>query len=466
METKDEKWICEASETEKLYEIAHKKGTFLMAYQLSLSTIQPLQTKHVETALLHLQRKCPALRICFGQRGGVTWLRFMDHEDIDFKVVKDVGPEGVRDRLHVHQYNSDEGPLWCARLLIDETADSLALDKGFPYTYQLVIGTHHSINDGLSMMKVFGSLIGILNDVIDNKPICDEEQIGYFVSETETEKLVSVKMTALREDPSLMQELISRGEERGIGMPLLLKVEPPPKGEDKCCNLTHVFDIDTTKKFVSKCKAEGVAVHSAFSALANASIVTFLVENKNIQNSYKMCNGHVINLRRYWSKDSSEAMGCHAIAPLNIWTNVPRDLNGKFWDFARTLHKDLHHHLNTESILFREACIKLCSKEEQSFDDIFSPANPMQVDCGFSNLGDVTKLLSCDGPHVKPYLLKRHSSLHRTEIKNFAHFFHTFRGRLILNLLYNTKYITEAVAQKHCDHISNTTEKVINGTLC
>ncbi|XP_064101685.1 uncharacterized protein LOC135212177 isoform X2 [Macrobrachium nipponense] len=273
-------------------------------------------------------------------------------------------------------------------------------------------------------------------------------------------------MTAIQNDPSLKQELISRAEEKGVGIPLLLTVEPPPEGEDKTCNLTRVLDKDTTKRFISRCKVEGVSIHSAFAALADASIVTLLVENNHIQNSYKMCNGHVINLRRYWTGDCSDAMGCHAHAPLNLWTDVPRDLSGKFWDFARTLHRDLHQHLKNESILFREAYIKLCSKKEQSYEDIFYQANPMQVDCGFSNLGDVTGLLTDDGPYVKPYLLKRHLSLHRTDIKKLCTFpfFHSFRGRLILNLLYNPKYIAEAVAQQHCSQIFDTMEKVINGS--
>lgn len=465
METQNEKWICKASDQEKLHEISHKRGSFLLAYQLSLSSIQPLQENDVKTALIHLQRKCPAFRICFGQRDGQKWLRYRDTEDIDFKVVKDVGPEYIRDLLQIHRYNSEAGPLWCARLLLDTNADSLALDKDLTYTSQLFIGVHHAITDGLSMMKVCGGFIRILNDVMANKPVCDEERIGYFVSDTKTEELVSVKMTAIQNDPSLRQELISRAEDKGTGIPLLLTVEPPPEGEDKTCNLTHVLDKDTTKRFISRCKAEGVSIHSAFAALADASIVTSLVENNHIQNSYKICNGHIINLRRYWTGDNSDAMGCHARGPLNLWADVPRDLSGKFWDFARTLHQDLHHHLENESILFQMAYIKLCSKKDQSYDDIFYQANPMQIDCVFSNLGDVTNLLTDDGPYVKAFLLQRQLSLHRTDIKNFAYFFHSFRGRLILNLLYNSKYVTEAVVQQHCSQIFDTMEQVINGTL-
>ncbi|XP_064101678.1 uncharacterized protein LOC135212173 [Macrobrachium nipponense] len=465
METKDDKWVCKASDQEKLHEISHKRGSFLLAYQLSLSSIQPLQESHVKTALIHFQRKCQAFQICFGQRDGQTWLRYRDTEDIDFKVVKDVGPDYITDLLHIYQYNSEEGPLWCARLLLDTDADSLALDKDLAHTSQLFIGVHHAITDGLSMLKVCGGLIKILNDVIANKPISDEEHIGYFVSDTKTEELVALKMTAIQNDPSLKQELISRAEEKGVEIPLLLTVEPPPEGEDKTCNLTRVLDKNTTKRFISRCKAEGVSIHSAFAALADASIVTLLVEKNNIQNSYKMCNGHIINLRRYWTGDCSDAMGCHARGPLNLWTDVPRDLSGKFWDFARTLHRDLHRDLENESILFQMAYIKLCSKKDQSYDDIFYQANPMQIDCVFSNLGDVTDLLTDDGPYVRPYLLKRHLSLHRTDIKNFAYFFHSFRGRLILNLLYNSKYVAKAVAQQHCSQIFDTMEKVINGTF-
>ncbi|XP_068214345.1 uncharacterized protein [Palaemon carinicauda] len=377
--------------------------------------------------------------------------------------MRDASPDDIRDVLQTYQYKSEEGPLWCARLLTSSQGDSLALDEDLPYISHLLIGIHHSITDGFTMMKTCGGFVRILNDIIDNKPICDKEQLGYFVSDAENEKLVAVKMSALQENPSLMKEIISRAEDKGLGIPLLLKVEPPPEGEDKSHNLTHVLDKDLTKRFLEKCKAEKVSLNSGFTALFNACMVSFLSENNYINDTYRMCNGHVINSRRYWPADRSDAMGCHALAPLNLWINVPGDLNNKFWDFARSIHQDLHHHLKEESILLREAYIRLTNSEGPNYDDIFYSSNPMQVDCVFSNLGDVTRFYENSGPYVKPYLLIRQASLHRTDIKNFAYFFHTFRGRLIVSLLYNSKYVASAIAQKHLNKILSKMDDVVNG---
>ncbi|XP_064101681.1 uncharacterized protein LOC135212175 isoform X1 [Macrobrachium nipponense] len=309
MGSNDEEWIREASDFEKLYELSHKRRSFLLVYQLSLSSTQPLQEGHVKKALIHLHRKCPALRVCYGERNGQTWLRYMKKEELDFQVVKDAGPEDMRDLLQTYQYNSEEGPLWCARLLSGEMDDPLALDKELPYNFHVFIGVHHGITDGFASMKVFGGFIRILNDVIDNKSVCDKEQIGYFVPDSETEKRVSAKISAIQNDPTLKQDLISRAEDKGIGMPLLLKVEPPPEGEDKTCNITHVLDKATTKRFIDKCRAEGVSFHSGFVALTNVATVSFLVENQYIKDVYRMCNGHLINLRRYWPAERSDSLG-------------------------------------------------------------------------------------------------------------------------------------------------------------
>ncbi|XP_068214326.1 uncharacterized protein [Palaemon carinicauda] len=464
MESEKGEWIKEASDIERLYELSHKRRSFLLAYQLSLSSLQPLEEGHVRKALIHLHRKCPALRICFGERNGQTWLRYMRKEELDFQVVKDAEPDEIRDLLQTYRYNSEEGPLWCARLLLCEN-DPLALDKELPYISHLFIGIHHGICDGFTMMKVCGAFVRILNDVIDNKPVCDKDQIGYFVQDPETEKIVSAKMSAIQMNPSLMQEIISNADDKGIGIPLLLKVQPLPDGEDKTCNLTHVLDKDTTSRFLDKCRAEGVTFSAGFSALVNVAIASFLVENNYIQDYYRICSGQLINLRRYWTADRTESLGCHILAPLYLWAKVPIDFSTKFWDFARTLHRDLLHHIKIESIFVREAYAKLTNSKDLDYDDIYFSSNPMQIDCTFSNLGDVTDFLGDTGGHVKPYFLGRHISLHYSDIKNFSYFIHTFRGRFIVSILYNTKFVTKAVTQKHCDQIFTIMEKVLNGTI-
>ncbi|XP_068214292.1 uncharacterized protein [Palaemon carinicauda] len=465
MESKSVEWIREASDIEKLYELSHKRKSFLLAYQLSLSSLQPLEEEHVRKAVIHLHRKCPALRVCYGERNGQTWLRYMRKEELDFQVVKDAKPDEMRDLLQSYQYNSEEGPLWCTRLLITEMDDPLALDEELPYTSYLFIGIHHGICDGFTMMKVCGAFVRILNDVIDNKPVCDKDQIGYFVQNPETEKFVSAKMSALQMDPSLMQEIVSNADDKGIGIPMLIKVQPPPEGEDKTCNLTHVLDKDTTSRFIDKCKAEGVTCNSGFSALVNVAIASSLVENQYIEDCYRMCSGHLINLRRYWTADRTESLGCHILAPLNLWAQVPRDFSIKFWDFARTLHRDLLHHIKIESVFTRGAYSKLTNSEGPDFDDTFCSSNPMQLDCTFSNLGDVTHFFHGAGCHVKPYFLGRHISLHHTKIQSFTYFLHTLRDRLIVSIMYNMEYTTKAGAQKHCDQIFSIMEKVLNGTF-
>ena len=364
--------------------------------------------------------------------------------------------------LQSYRYNSEKGPLWCARLLQDTKPDKYAIDEGFPSTSQLFLGIHHGIADGITVLMILGGFIKILEDVIAGNPVSDNEEIGHFISDTENERLVTAKMNIIQNDPSLMQELSAFKMDKGIGMPLLLSVIPSPKeGEDKTHSLTRVFERNITRRFINRCKDEGVTVHSAFTAITNVSTIQLLIENGFIKDSYRLCNRHVVNLRRFWPGHISGAMGCHAHFPLRLWMDTPKDmLKNNFWDIARNLHSDLHYHLKEETLLLR-AAFSLLKFQDTNYDDIPSTADTVQSEGGLSNLGDVTALLTEGGRHVKPYLLKRRISIHGTAITDLNFFFQTFRGRFILDLIYNTRLYASDTVKKLCDQIFHILEEVI-----
>ncbi|KAK7082067.1 hypothetical protein SK128_019465 [Halocaridina rubra] len=446
----DKDWICEASDVEKVYEMTHKRGTFLLVYKLHLSSLEKICEDQVRSALTILARKCPNLRLCFGYKKETLWFRHRSSEDIDFQVLEGVDDDHVRDDLQTYRYDSLAGPLWCARLMINSEHDEYNLDTDFPFTAKFFLGIHHSITDGTTNIIICKGFVKILNDIISGNPIDEKSQMGSFISDVETDKIVALKMRELKKDTKLLHSIESSMSDMGLGMPTLLTVYPMPTGnQDKTGNLTHVLRETSTKKFIMKCKSEGVTLHSGLTALTLATKVKLLHGNRKVENSFRLIHGHVINLRRYWEGDASEALGCHAHMPLNMSTLVPNDVTSNFWEFTRHLHKDIQHHLKEETVLYRDAYMMMNNNKDATFEDMFKPKSSGQVDIVLSNLGDVTSIIGEGGPHVKPYLLVRHTSLNFTDIMNLGLFFHTFRGRLTFSLLYNSKFILKETAQKY-----------------
>ncbi|KAK7082066.1 hypothetical protein SK128_019464, partial [Halocaridina rubra] len=405
--------------------------------------------------------KSPNLRICYGYKNGELWLRHCPKEDIDFQVVTNSNADRIREELQSYRYNSQTGPMWCSRLLIDCAGSMYNMDKdSFPHVSQLFFGIHHAFADGITNAKICGCFIKVLNDIITGIAI-NEEQIGNFVSDLETDRLVSSKIKELQKMPKLRQDLEHILNEKGIGMPMIMKVFPAPLGKDKTYSLTNVFDECTTKNFIERSKAEDVTLNSAFTALTLAATVDILIENSLDQEYYRLCHSHVLNLRRYWSREASQVLGCHAHTPLEIWSNVPKNVTENFWEFSRQLHQDLYKHIREGTLLLREAYLKSSGKGNPYEDSIYSSWIPKQVDVCISNLGDVTPLVTEGGEHVRAFNIVRQVSLQKTEVKNLAFMILTLRGRLILNLLYNTKYTTKKVAGLYCQKLCTLLETIL-----
>ncbi|KAK4303300.1 hypothetical protein Pmani_024684 [Petrolisthes manimaculis] len=101
---------------EELCEVGQQHGTLLTCYVLKLVTPAPLYPETVREALGHLHKKVQCLRQSIQTRGDTTWLTDATNDIIDFEVYEgDV--DSAMMSLKTYRYTSDEGPLWCVRLL-------------------------------------------------------------------------------------------------------------------------------------------------------------------------------------------------------------------------------------------------------------------------------------------------------------------------------------------------------------
>ncbi|ROT74344.1 Malonyl CoA-acyl carrier protein transacylase [Penaeus vannamei] len=343
-------WLRAATPMEMMFETAHQKGTLLICYHVILNSSVRLQEEHVVST------------------GDV---------------------QSTMEHLRTYKYNSTAGPLWCARLLrgVEHPDGGLDSSSSPPFVSHLFLGYHHGIVDGVTTMKVCGCLVKLLGDVISGQPISDEEQIGELVSAEETEKLVQAKKLRIETDHEYRETLIREAKSKCSHPRLLRRLYQAPEGtEDRSAQVVRHLDVATTEKFVNKCRAEGLTVHSAFTALANVALVDLLTRKGVIQDSYTICSAHTTNLRRYWPGDTTRALGCH-IAPTYLHVETPRN----------ALHLNLKSYLEAgkalEDVALRQLTPRAKAEEREDREDKEENIDA-QADYFTSNMGDVTPFLS------------------------------------------------------------------------
>nr|XP_053636076.1 uncharacterized protein LOC128691262 [Cherax quadricarinatus] len=351
MENFDGTWIREAAPFEYFCEVAHQDGTLLICYRLNLKTREPLQEEHVRQALILLHRKVPCLRVKFQERDGTSWLREATCPNVDFKVVPESNVYSVMERLRTYRYNSATGPLWCARLMSDvsccqsiQTSAHKTDDRSvfFRHSHQLFVGFHHGIVDGWTAMKICGWTVTLLNDVISGKPV-NNDQLGEHVSPKQTMELLLARKALIEANPKLIKKLTDGTNLQQEMKSFFQLINQMPK------------EIEETKSFIHKCRAERVTVHSAFTALTGAALTDLLTEKGIVQDTYNIRVGHLINMRRYWKGDVSRSLGCHILKPLLQCIDTSRNVLDKFWDFARSVHQELQRNIEDGTIIGEEA---------------------------------------------------------------------------------------------------------------
>ncbi|XP_068210053.1 uncharacterized protein [Palaemon carinicauda] len=442
-------WIRKASNFEKEVESYHLKEEYLLIwYQLDLSSAKPLREEHVRQALAHLYRKVSNLNVCYGTRGEDVWFRKATNSEIDFEIFRGLTLEEVRDSLRKYSYKSETGPLFCARLLFDsaDTAKDINdLEPSFPFKSHIIFGLHHGMTDGTSNMNIMGFFISLLNDVIANRPINDEEPLGHFASDEETMKLIMEQKVVLEGNPNLKAKIEEDLLFQNGHSPLIVKSFPRSEKKKRTSSIIRVLDREVTSKFIQRCKLEKVTVGSGFTAIVNMAIVDVLVEYGVIEDSYMIENFHIINIRRYWKRRTSVPLGLHMGYPLMLFSDTPRNVRDHLWDYAKTLGESLKEKVISGRILADKAYAMFFPKELPHSDHI-------PCDYLTSNMGDVTRLVTEGGEHVRITNIVRGSSFHSIPYPVLINS-HTFRGIFTIIFDYNEGLLMPEVAEKLCSQI-------------
>lgn len=454
--TGDHLWIRPTTAKEEYFEVGHQKGVTQVYYCLDLMCLKPLDDELVRSALTHLYKKVPLLRLCLRQREGQLWLREMARCDIDFKSLGHEAQKDVEDELMSYTYNTAEGPMWCVRFLRDVPSETSSLqDPDFSHKYTLLLGIHHSLGDGFTNLKICGFMHSLLDDVAAGRPVDDDEQLGEHLGDEFARQLYEDERRRLTEDPELLKEC--KEELLGIttNRPLLLDILPEPRNEDvRTCSVEKHFDADVTSSFRKKCKAEGVTVHSGLVGAISVAFVKILEGVREVPDEFELLSGHDVNLRRYYTGDTSNILGVHLPTfGFKMSFRVSKDPLRNFWPSVKAFHEKFKSALNSRSPVRNVALRMMMRSKSENFDDYFKDSGV--PDCYFtvSNVGDVTSMVPGDGDCVRVIKLATMSSLRN--MTNFMCFYvKSYKGRLHVNLGFSTRFLDYAMANRILDLMS------------
>ena len=365
------------------------------------------------------------------------------------------------EKMRTTSYDSYNGPLWRVQLQYepDLKNNEPEIESTHPNQYTLLVGTHHSITDGFSKHKKLGVLLSILNDVLEGKPINDD-QFGFHTDGAETDQVVKDRRTELELDPLKYAELKAEFEVLHKKIALWEKITKTPKPEHpRSLYIVRKLDENTNKKIYERFKSLGVSYHTGFSAIIDIALVDLLKNSGIDQPIYDIGSLHVTNDRSLWkSEDKDLALGC-SYSSFAMAMNTPENAKSQLENYIQEYHKKFYSNFNDKRMMDeRIICpLKLDEKGIPSCINDYRKNLPPFVYYSTSNMGDTTKLIGEGGKHVKLTWYTRSVSFQNSI---FACLFmtQTFRKKLIVGLDYNTRCVTTPIANELLDRVINILE--------
>ncbi|XP_018024843.1 uncharacterized protein LOC108680526 isoform X1 [Hyalella azteca] len=466
-----EGWLRPAGYLEQSQAKLYDDHNVVISYVLRLATSREVHECDVKQVFTHLFRKTINLRMLPEMRDGQLWIRELQHENLDFQTLNDAEVNAVYHDVASYRYNMSVGPAWAVRFLPlspkhDEYIKRTTMEntgkklEKLPHVCHIVMSFHHSITDGFTCVRLIRHILMLLNDVIAGNPIDDSEQYARMMDIKKQQLVLEEFERAFEADPKLLQV---RAESLLQSIPdaLLSKVYPHPSTRPpkmKC--LPRILDSKTTAVFVSRCKEEGVTVHTGFSSVIEASIVKVLLDANFIRDTYTIGGLHCIDQRCYFNDVDNAYGDGHGV--MDVASEVPKDILDNFWSHAKQYHakfKDLQVCKNSIEIEVIERMTghdQLIVIDAQGIDSLPKKTAPYLT----TNMRDVTETLSNCGDNVDLLYYDWMSATQELGI-DWLSSIHTYNGQLMHTMQYNTQLMDEGLAVRVVDSVFEILRKVV-----
>ncbi|XP_045117228.1 uncharacterized protein LOC123507936 isoform X2 [Portunus trituberculatus] len=433
------RWWYEADSYVRKIAAEVETGSRTSTTAMTLNTVRPVTPDVWREVLMHLYRKVDALRVCFRERDEQLWVADMDTPKIDFQIVEGSSVEEVAKITSHSAYNTVEGPLWRARLIVcpsDEPCMLPHIKKAFPYQYHLVIDMHHAVYDGLCNMVISQMIFKTLDSVLDGTQI-DESQVGEFRDRSEIRALEARVKESLEKDTHRLKGLLEERYKIQTRVPLITEAFGEPKGSLPNTNtLTpDILDHKLLEIFSAKCKAHKVTFNSGFIGVMRVALMELVRDAGIVRDSYNISTLHPINTRRYMSNVTSMVWGSHGM-PMTLDMTTPWNARNNFWK----------HIVNIDT-KFRERIRKIGPVEDLVLDTMLKPMLPERgsntiYDMMITNTWTPTITTIGNGKHVHITHFHGYTSLDGLDWKILLALF-GFKNWIQSQLAYSSEYITK-----------------------
>ncbi|XP_063612066.1 uncharacterized protein LOC134785611 [Penaeus indicus] len=283
----DVKWLWPIDRESLLFHLVHDLGSRMGFFLMTLNSVHPLKTEDVERALFHLQRKNLAMRVDIRNRDDVWWF-CEDGNNVDFKMLSE-GANSVEECRRMSEGGFPDGATWKFRMIPrgkEAPCVMPEIKEDFPYQYDVLMTSHHALGSGLSVSLIVKRMVELLNDVILDRHI-DDEVTSRFSSRGECYEIESRIRKMLEDDPQRHDHV---RETMPDASPLLLQAFPRPSGNRATTGyLTRIIDLEATQNFQRQCKAHGVTINGAFTAVVNIALARLMQKVWNLATVLPHC---------------------------------------------------------------------------------------------------------------------------------------------------------------------------------
>ena len=374
------------------------------------------------------------MQLCLSKHGLQIWLKRIKDFKIDFeKSGKDI-MEVFHEMINAN-FDLWKGPLW--KVKMTSVMNKKSTKK---YSIGLVFCVQHTITDGTTNMRICRETVEILNQLKKGQQVVPKmvplsKNIDDFYDCTPT--IAFLAKTFLKK----FNLTILKGFQRKASFDGHLEMPIPEKGETKV--LFDDFTEAETKNLVKMCREAKITVHSFIVTLTNFALMTVVQANSpNEPLGLKNITAfHCVNLRRYFSSDQADALGCH-ISWLENKNQVSLNDIKDVWGSARKIHSSLKEDLEVKKTHLMMLPILHYAGLIFPFNKFLSKRGyKHKTDCHYvtTNMGNLKTLLPepSEGDDIEISYMVRGVSSHLSN-NPFLLTFHTFRNRFMISVDYYT----------------------------
>jgi len=453
-----------------------RQGSYVIVYCVRVATRTPLTEGVLRTALWALYRKVPTLRVCLKKKeDGELWIKNVEKDAIDFEVLEDADVDAVYHDLQKWRFPEDL-PLWGARLLpwaahqqpfvaATSLPDLGEQDRGetareLPCVSHIMLVYHHSITDGFSCLRIMKTLLHIIDDVIEGRPVDEAAQVATIVDPRhENEKKAEIKLKVMA-DQNMVQARLKDADELFVEPLIYRKVSLPKDVEHMTIALPLIVHRDINKKFMEMCKKNKITYHTGFMAVTEAAYVKTLQDLGIFEDKYLISSQHCANLRPYF-KGCENAFG-NSMNLMDTLFETPSDVIENFWPYAQKVFAVFKKKYADCEPLMNEVIEGLTGKPAyQNLDLEKFKTVGMEKAYIYSttNMLDVSKVFSNSGKNIRLMFYDRITSVQCVPCL-WCSVFQTFHGHLVHSMQFNAHLIDATLAQRISDNIAFVMKKV------